>query len=130
MTRTPLAVLAAVLTLTAGCKLIYTPPVPRISGPDTGYVDVPVTFTVSYGGRVSDEVSTWWHWGDSTGGEQSYVSTAQHAYTDTGMFVVTAHALCIHHSFPDQITFYRSDYSTPCTLRIRDGAALRPAAGR
>jgi hypothetical protein len=120
--------IAALILAASGCDALYTPPTPHISGPDSGFINVPVEFTAEYSRNLTGNTSTYWDWDDGFGSVQSWELVVQHTYKDTGTHIVTAGALRIVTNFFDYHSYYESGPSNPCTLRIIDTTAV--VAGR
>ena len=126
MKFTRIAVYFVVILFAASiCCTNHTPPTPHISGPDSGFVNVPVEFAASYPDG-SGSVSTLWYWDGTRSTSTTFVPVANHTYADTGVYLVWAKGFWgITNGF-DYTTWYWSEPSNICTLRILPAPA-RPA---
>ncbi len=115
---------AALFALAAGCGPVdYTPPTPYITGPESGFVNVPVEFVASFSSELPHGTYIWWHW-DDTRYTTSGDTVAQYTYSSTGTYPVHATAIRKVGSNPFA-DFYPSENSNTCLLRIVDSSAGR-----
>jgi hypothetical protein len=97
----------------------HAPPAPHVSGPDSGFVGIPVEFTASYPDGAGVSI-IFWYW-DSTGNTTHAMDTIQHTYADTGLHVVWATGFWGITDWLDHTDYYESERSNLCTLRILSG---------
>ena len=95
------------------CCTNNTPPTPHISGPDSGFVNVPVEFIAAY--EAYAPTTSWYADGASI---ESPGLIAHLTYTDTGIHVVWAKGFWGVTNWFDYTTYYESKPSNLCTLRI------------
>ena len=125
MRKAVLVLCATVVVLAGlGCKAMYTPPTPHLSGPDSGFVGIPVEFVASFSGGLPRSTTLWWSWDDTPYTVSSSDTMVQHTYTNAGTYSLYVMAVRQVGSdpFPD---YYPSEPSNICTLRIVDSSARR-----